>query len=928
MTIAKHSGKLIESEVVRNLEKIAIKHGMVTPDPIEKTASVKESFASSDNLQGDMIRLVAGLRSRGYEAEANDLEDKIHIHKQAEVHLYRAFDEDGEDLIEFAHPEGDTEVAHSKGGYGKVETITSAQKRILEMLKKKPTGKYAAANNAIVKTAKSQEEAIEWISNNTYTKTDQILSELKSKIENEKDDDGVLWWWNMGGFGAAPVGSMVTTNFAKTLDKYLTGWAKGGYDPEYLIEAIRFQMLKHIYRTTWYNDGDLSVGKLFAGGASGTHYNFGSTKRLTGFEEGQKEKTEEKKPRVVGISEALMGRVKKWLGPTKPILNNIIQHDNARVDAVTWADLELRKTRAAETAIDTLFKDNELVGTAVAQQAIAGALLQYEEKINFVGSGLKSISDWAADWYDQHNYEVGQSGKLIKRKVKKAKNNRLAKNFTKVSAGPSDEFTETETSTEQDKPQQGGAYRARGGGANSVTKAIQLELQELSKLVKEKGGKAPITIQSANTLSLPKYGADGMFGDETVAALKVANAIRANHKALSNVPEITQANTQANVDALKLMNETIRSGKAGGGKGGPVVYDNIDGAELTSHDLMSPVKFYNWLVINGRLEPTHSEAGDQVVNVQMFEGQLSQIATRAKEKLTGEAPLSTDGKEVIPVDRKKMQEYLNAVNARVLKPWVSTLRQLAKKYNSQGKPPYIFLDDLTRISMSRGGPESGGGQRGGGYAGRGEGTQVEFISGSKANVGVNADGESLAPPISRFIDLADKRWWGDLDEDFMMDYNRWVNAPARSLASFHFGATSIEEAAPELVQIAIRNTGYRFGGMENGIPLVHVPLGYVNPKTGLPAEKAVPASQVAVVGEQLNAIQGQYAIAKFQDFLRDVGSNISRTFNRWNRSVRDPEARRTLVSQSQEDGTRWQDLLRRLSDEAARSMRRGSRRRR
>jgi len=143
MTIAKKSGNFLDSEIMRSLETVAIKRGLITPDPIKKEASSKD-LKTSDDLHDDLINLVSLLKNRGYEKEANLLEDKIHIHKMAETHLYNTHDETGEDLIDFAHPDGDFEVAPSKDDYGKVETVLSTQKKIIEKIHKIPTGKYAA----------------------------------------------------------------------------------------------------------------------------------------------------------------------------------------------------------------------------------------------------------------------------------------------------------------------------------------------------------------------------------------------------------------------------------------------------------------------------------------------------------------------------------------------------------------------------------------------------------------------------------------------------------------------------------------------------------------------------------------------------------------------------------------------------------------
>jgi len=49
--------KFDESPILRSLEREAIKRGIVTPDPVVKTAAVEETYAPSDDLHEDMFDL-------------------------------------------------------------------------------------------------------------------------------------------------------------------------------------------------------------------------------------------------------------------------------------------------------------------------------------------------------------------------------------------------------------------------------------------------------------------------------------------------------------------------------------------------------------------------------------------------------------------------------------------------------------------------------------------------------------------------------------------------------------------------------------------------------------------------------------------------------------------------------------------------------
>lgn len=150
--------KFDESPVLRSLERVAVGKGLVTPDPITKEASVGESYAPTDDLHEDMLRLVSGLRAKGFTKEADALEDNINTRKFAETHLYRAIDEDGDDLLDFAHPDGDVEIAPTTSGLGKVWTEQSAKKEILRIVNKQPTGKNASRGTNIKKVAQEADE--------------------------------------------------------------------------------------------------------------------------------------------------------------------------------------------------------------------------------------------------------------------------------------------------------------------------------------------------------------------------------------------------------------------------------------------------------------------------------------------------------------------------------------------------------------------------------------------------------------------------------------------------------------------------------------------------------------------------------------------------------------------------------------------------
>lgn len=131
-----------ESEVMRELAR---NEQTNNPAPIKKEASVEKDLSPSESLQSDVLKLASELRERGFTSEANSIEDKYLAYKQAKTHLYKATEEDAEDLIEFAHPGKNPNVDDNGSEYGVVEDIFSAHKKIIDKVKKEPTGKISDA---------------------------------------------------------------------------------------------------------------------------------------------------------------------------------------------------------------------------------------------------------------------------------------------------------------------------------------------------------------------------------------------------------------------------------------------------------------------------------------------------------------------------------------------------------------------------------------------------------------------------------------------------------------------------------------------------------------------------------------------------------------------------------------------------------------
>jgi len=136
-----------DSSVLWNMAKIADDKGMIKPS-ISKIASTitKEAKLGEDVIENIMI-LSSQLRKNGFDKYAEVLENKVMNYKRAE-HLYKAHNEEGEDVLNFAHPEGSVKVNDAQDGNGEVEDLLDVQKKMLEIAKKNP--KISKANLEIV----------------------------------------------------------------------------------------------------------------------------------------------------------------------------------------------------------------------------------------------------------------------------------------------------------------------------------------------------------------------------------------------------------------------------------------------------------------------------------------------------------------------------------------------------------------------------------------------------------------------------------------------------------------------------------------------------------------------------------------------------------------------------------------------------------
>jgi hypothetical protein len=192
----KHNTSFLQSEVMRSLERDAVKKGHFDPKPEEIVAAAafkvkRNNFAPSDNLHNDIVKLTRGLRERGLDSFADDIEKNEFILKTAETHLYRVHDEDGADIINFAHPDGPAQIfPGAQKELGHFETVISAHVKFLEVVKKQPTGQNVKLAPVVEEVMLAEDAPIESVAGLIrFAQADSgVKTEVTQKLQLVKDN--------------------------------------------------------------------------------------------------------------------------------------------------------------------------------------------------------------------------------------------------------------------------------------------------------------------------------------------------------------------------------------------------------------------------------------------------------------------------------------------------------------------------------------------------------------------------------------------------------------------------------------------------------------------------------------------------------------------------------------------------------------------
>ncbi len=107
-----------------------------------------DDMVKETGVDEKILSLCSRLRQEGFNKQADGIESKFLIYKSAAVHLYNTHDETGEDVINFAHPDGDNAICDAGMGLGDVETILSRHKKMVDVVTKEPKGKLASKKNS------------------------------------------------------------------------------------------------------------------------------------------------------------------------------------------------------------------------------------------------------------------------------------------------------------------------------------------------------------------------------------------------------------------------------------------------------------------------------------------------------------------------------------------------------------------------------------------------------------------------------------------------------------------------------------------------------------------------------------------------------------------------------------------------------------
>jgi hypothetical protein len=170
--------KFEESLVMRSLEALAVKKGLISNDPVVKQASKVEPLVK--DLNQKIMKLCSGLRQEGLTSYANELESKFLLLKKAE------------NILDEAHPDGSVDLKDMEGD-ATIEDLKDQKKKIEDIIKKTPKGKFANDIINLVKIVLADESRDD-LENVIETNLKKVLftwQQIDSLIKKDKDLYGI-----------------------------------------------------------------------------------------------------------------------------------------------------------------------------------------------------------------------------------------------------------------------------------------------------------------------------------------------------------------------------------------------------------------------------------------------------------------------------------------------------------------------------------------------------------------------------------------------------------------------------------------------------------------------------------------------------------------------------------------------------------------
>jgi hypothetical protein len=813
---------------------------------------------------------VAHLRERGYEAEADALEDKVHVYKMAKDKYTKLCDEE---LVDTAHPEGDAEVAPSAEDYGKVETITSTQKKILDKVRKMPTGKLASASEQVhdlVKMAGQAEVEAESVYDWFVDKMNDSGYDLFEVLDpTAKEELEHLFLSTMKElFGLAESGAKFKEYATKYRGMINSQWSKFRFAIDKAMqERENNKELGKDVKSEETTRSDAAQGVL-----GGILWELKNSLKPKKKEKKKEEGAGSGKPAKKGFDFSGVAKtLKDRITSLKAIRGKENVHDDNR-----------EKARALQAHAEVMVSAINKSKTVTKLRALLMNLLsninwdKYKDAVDLerlLKREAKVIGQWVEALDSEESYK--QASRLDELRKLAEGEKKKPHGGTQPPPGKKKDDKKKPGGTQPPTPKQQGLYR--------VTLQVQQELDKLADLIEKRGhpGYEEAIKAMRETGSPPdRTKPDGLWrpGGSTAEALELAEDIRAKHTPKG--PKIPQSPSNATVSALQALQANI--GKIPAKTKGKV-YEKIGDFEITSRDLISPATFYSWMIKTGVTKPLINEIGDEYIKIGEFEGTIQGMANRAN------ALIKQADK---PEDKRLYAEYLRALIS-LKKQFGNIVSFAAKQY--KWPEANVRAGDAIHVKflgMSGGGTMPGQpGQPGkespfGQIAINESGQmaapmQIEFISGGSGKIGAGFPAKDF-PPISRRIDLSNRYWWRGMPEKHLLDYNDWSTSDAASQAGLLFGSA---KSWPQHIKDAIGQS----------------------------------VNQNPAAAQQL---YGYAAKAAFLDFLQRLGGQISAVYSKYNDSVKNPNVRNKLVARTGKDAQEWIRLITQMASELRRGMKR------